>query len=153
MDRRVPLALGIDVFSVTLFVAIGRREHERDSAITGLIETAAPFLLALALAWVLLRAWRRPTEWRTGLGVWAITLVAGMALRNVVFGDGTATSFVIVAAAFLALFLLGGAWRSGCSSDARRVPPPARSERSGPTSGSAPASASDQMGVTPWAVQ
>jgi len=63
MDRRVPLAVGIDVFSVTLFVAIGRREHERGSAITGLIETAAPFLLALALAWVLLRAWRRLAQW------------------------------------------------------------------------------------------
>jgi hypothetical protein len=57
----------------------------------------------------LLRAWRRPTEWRTGLGIWATTLVAGMVLRNVAFGDGTATSFVIVAAAFLALFLVG--WR------------------------------------------
>ena len=109
MERRVPLAVGIDVFSVTLFVAVGRREHERDSAIAGLIDTAAPFLLALALAWVLLRAWRRPTDWRTGVGVWAITLVAGMILRNLVFGDGTATSFVIVAASFLALFLVG--WR------------------------------------------
>ena len=109
MERRVPLAVGLDVFSVTLFVAIGRREHERGSAISGLIETAAPFLLALALGWVLLRAWRRPTEWRTGVGVWATTLAAGMVLRNVVFGDGTATSFVIVAAAFLALFLVG--WR------------------------------------------
>ncbi len=38
-----------------------------------------------------------------------MTLVAGMVLRNVVFGDGTATSFVIVAALFLALFLIG--WR------------------------------------------
>ncbi len=109
MDRRVPLAVGIDVFSVTLFVSIGRREHERDSAIAGLIDTAAPFLLALALAWLVLRAWRRPTEWRTGVGIWAITLVGGMLLRNLVFGDGTATSFVIVAASFLALFLVG--WR------------------------------------------
>jgi hypothetical protein len=109
MDRRVPLALGIDVFSVTLFVAVGRREHERDSAIAGLIGTAAPFLIALALAWLALRVWRRPTDWRSGVGIWAITLVAGMLLRNLVFGDGTATSFVIVAAAFLALFLIG--WR------------------------------------------
>ena len=109
MDRRVPLAVGIDVFSVTLFVAVGRREHERDSAIAGLIDTAAPFLLALALAWIVLRAWRRPTDWRTGVGVWAITVVAGMLLRNLVFDDGTAASFVIVATAFLALFLVG--WR------------------------------------------
>jgi hypothetical protein len=109
MDRRVALALGIDVFSVTLFVAVGRREHERETAIAGLIGTAAPFLLALGLAWVLLRVWRRPTDWHTGLAVWAVTLLAGMLLRNLVFGDGTATSFVIVAAAFLALFLVG--WR------------------------------------------
>ena len=109
MDRRVPLALGIDVFSVTLFVAVGLREHERDSAIAGLIDTAAPFLLALALAWIVLRAWRRPTDWRTGVGIWAITVAAGMLLRNLVFDDGTATSFVIVATAFLALFLVG--WR------------------------------------------
>jgi multisubunit Na+/H+ antiporter MnhB subunit len=90
-------------------VAVGRREHERDSAIAGLIGTAAPFLIALALAWLALRVWRRPTDWRSGVGIWAITLVAGMLLRNLVFGDGTATSFVIVAAAFLALFLIG--WR------------------------------------------
>jgi hypothetical protein len=109
MDRRLPLALGLDVFSVTLFVAVGRREHERDSAIVGLIDTAAPFLIALALAWLVLRAWHRPTDWRVGIGIWMITLVAGMLLRNLVFGDGTATSFVIVAASFLALFLIG--WR------------------------------------------
>lgn len=109
MERRVPLAVGIDVFSVTLFVAIGRREHERGSAIAGLIDTAAPFLLALALAWLLLRAWRRPTAWPTGVGIWAVTLTFGMLLRNLVFDDGTATAFVIVAAAFLALFLVG--WR------------------------------------------
>jgi hypothetical protein len=56
-----------------------------------------------------LRAWNRPTDWRAGIGIWAITLVAGMLLRNLVFDDGTATSFVIVAASFLALFLIG--WR------------------------------------------
>lgn len=109
MDRRVPLALGIDTFSVVFFVAVGRREHDRDSAIAGLIDTAAPFLIGLAIAWVVLRAWNRPTDWRTGVGIWAITLVAGMLVRNIVFGDGTATSFVIVAALFLALFLVG--WR------------------------------------------
>jgi hypothetical protein len=109
MDRRVPLALGIDVFSVTLFVAVGRREHERDSGIAGLIDTAAPFLIALAIAWLVLRVRRRPTDWRVGVGIWAVTLVAGMLLRNLAFGDGTATSFVIVAASFLALFLIG--WR------------------------------------------
>jgi hypothetical protein len=109
MDRRLPLALGIDVFSVTLFVSVGRREHDREPGLSGLIDTAAPFLIALAFAWLVLRVWQRPTDWRTGIGVWAITLVAGMVLRSAVFDDGTATSFIVVAAAFLALFLIG--WR------------------------------------------
>ena len=109
MHRRTPLAAGLDTFAVVLFVAIGRREHERDSAIAGLIQTAAPFLIALALAWLVLRVWKRPTEWRAGVGVWAIVVVAGMMLRNFVFGDGTATAFVIVATLFLAVFIVG--WR------------------------------------------
>jgi hypothetical protein len=123
MDRRLPLALGVDTFSVVLFVAVGRREHERDSAIAGLIDTAAPFLIGLALAWVVLRAWNRPTDWRTGIGVWAITLVVGMLVRGLVFGDGTATSFVIVAALFLALFLIG--WRVAFGVIDRRAARPA----------------------------
>jgi hypothetical protein len=122
MDRRVPLAVGIDVFSVTLFVAIGRREHERDTAIAGLIDTAAPFLIALALAWLVLRAWQRPTELRTGVGVWAVVVIAGMLMRNLVFDDGTATSFVIVATLFLGFFLVG--WRAAFAViDRRRSAP------------------------------
>ena len=120
MDRRLPLALGLDTFSVVLFVAVGRREHERDSAISGLIGTAAPFLIGLAIAWLVLRAWNRPTDWRTGIGIWAITLVAGMLLRNLVFDDGTATSFVIVASIFLAFFLVG--WRVAFALVERRSP-------------------------------
>jgi len=123
MDRRLPLALGVDTFSVVLFVAVGRREHERDSAIAGLIDTAAPFLIGLAVAWVVLRAWNRPTDWRTGIGIWAITLVVGMLVRGLVFDDGTATSFVIVAALFLALFLIG--WRVAFGVIDRRAARPA----------------------------
>ena len=67
---------GLDTFAVVLFVAIGRREHEQDSAISGLINTAAPFLIALAIAWLVLRAWKRPTDLRVGVGIWAI-VVAG----------------------------------------------------------------------------
>jgi hypothetical protein len=119
MNRRTALAAGLDTFSVVLFVAIGRREHERDSTITGLIGTAAPFLIALAVAWLALRVWRRPLDWRTGIGIWAVVLVGGMLLRNTVFGDGTATSFVIVAALFLASFLVG--WRVAATLVERRA--------------------------------
>ena len=118
MDRRTPLAAGLDTFAVVLFVAIGRREHDRDTAIAGLVDTAAPFLIALALAWLVLRVWQRPTELRTGVGVWAIVVIAGMLLRNVVFGDGTATSFVIVATLVTGALLLG--WRAVAAVVARR---------------------------------
>ena len=121
MDRRLPLALGLDIFSVTLFIAIGRREHGRDSALVGLIETVAPFLIALAIGWLVFRAWQRPADWRVGVGIWAITLVAGMLLRGLVFSGGTATSFVLVAAAFLALFLIG--WRLALALVEHRYPP------------------------------
>jgi len=109
VDRRPALAVGLDTFSVVLFVAVGRREHDRESTIAGLIDTAAPFLIGLAVAWLALRVWNRPTDWRTGVAVWALTLGVGTAMRRAVFDDGIALSFVIVAAAFLALFLIG--WR------------------------------------------
>ena len=142
MDHRTPLAAGLDTFAVVLFVAIGRREHERDSAIAGLIETAAPFLIALALAWLVLRVWKRPTEWRTGVGVWAIVVVAGMLLRKLVFDDGTATAFVIVATLFLALFIVG--WRLAFAAMNRR---PLRRARWRRPSGQRPGD------VDPWVVQ
>jgi len=118
-DRRIALAAGLDTAVVVLFVAIGKREHEQDTAIGGLINSVAPFLIALAVAWISLRVWKKPSDWRTGLGVWAIVLVVGMLLRNLVFGDGTATSFIIVAAGFLGLFLVG--WRLGLGLIDRRT--------------------------------
>jgi len=108
-DQRLALAAGLDTGVVVLFVAIGQREHDQDTAINELIETSAPFLIALAIAWLALRVWKNPTTWRTGVGVWAIVLVVGMLLRNLVFDDGTATSFILVAAGFLGFFLVG--WR------------------------------------------
>lgn len=121
MDRRTPLALGLDTFSVVLFVAIGRREHEQDSAISGLLHSVAPFLIALVVAWLVLRIWNRPTDRLIGVGVWAIVVAGGMLLRNLVFDDGTATSFIIVATLFLGLFIVG--WRLAFGLVERRSAP------------------------------
>ncbi len=109
MDRRLALAAGLDTAFVVLFVAIGRDNHDRDPAVSGLIETAAPFVIALAIGWVVARAWQRPTAIITGLIVWPVTVALGMVLRRFVFDDGTATSFVVVTTAFLGFFLVG--WR------------------------------------------
>ena len=108
-DRRLGVAIGLDVFVVVLFVAIGRRNHDESGAFGDVLATALPFLGGLAVAWSVARAWRRPTNVTTGLVIWPVTVLAGMILRRQVFDDGTATSFVLVATAFLGLFLVG--WR------------------------------------------
>ena len=110
MKNRLPIAAGLDAFVVVAFVAIGRRNHDENPGIAGLVDTAAPFVLGLALAWVVARAWRDPWTWQTGLIVWVGTVAAGMVLRKFVFDEGTALSFVIVTSVFLGTFLNG--WRA-----------------------------------------
>jgi len=110
MHPRTPLAAALDTAVVVSFIAIGRRNHDEDEAISGLVETAAPFLIALAIAWVIWRVWLQPDAVMTGVRVWLTTLGLGMLLRNLVFDDGTAASFVIVASIFLGTFFVG--WRA-----------------------------------------
>jgi Protein of unknown function (DUF3054) len=110
MKHRVPLAVGFDVFVVVAFVAIGRRNHDEHPGLTGLIETAAPFLIGLALAWAASRAWRDPNGLITGARVWVVTVAAGMLARRFILNEGTAASFVVVTAIFLGTFLVG--WRA-----------------------------------------
>lgn len=106
---RLGVTAALDVASVVVFVAVGRRTHEQDPGVAGLVGTAAPFLIALVVGWIVARTWWAPMSLRTGLIVWAVTITGGMLLRNLVFGDGTAMSFVIVATAFTAATLIG--WR------------------------------------------
>jgi hypothetical protein len=107
---RLPLAIGLDVFVVVLFVAIGRRSHGESGAFAYVIETAAPFLIGLAVAWIAVRVWKRPTHLLTGVAIWPITVLVGMVVRNLVFDRGTAASFVVVATLFLGACLVG--WRA-----------------------------------------
>jgi hypothetical protein len=105
--RRALLLL--DVCSVLAFVVIGRASHGEAAGITGLARTAWPFLAGLAAGLILTRAWRRPAAVvPAGLGAWLGTAGFGMALRAV-SGQGTAVPFIVVALAFLGLFMLG--WR------------------------------------------
>ena len=77
--RAVRLAAVLDLCCVLAFVIIGRASHAHGDSLSGIASTAWPFLAGL-----------------------------GMALR-VAAGQGTAVAFVLVALAFLGLFLLG--WR------------------------------------------
>lgn len=107
--RSARLAAALDVCCVLIFVIIGRASHTKGETLGGITSTAWPFLAGLAAGWVLSRAWRRPIALRpAGVIVWLVTVALGMVLR-VVSGQGTAVAFIVVALAFLGLFLLG--WR------------------------------------------
>ncbi|MFM8848379.1 MAG: DUF3054 domain-containing protein [Actinomycetota bacterium] len=99
-----------DVIGVIVFVVIGRRNHDEGVAAAGVIETAAPFLIALAVGTVAARAWAEPSAARTGVVVWVVTVALGMVLRRFVFDDGTATAFIIVATGVNGAVLNG--WRA-----------------------------------------
>ena len=116
-SRTIAVALLLDTALVVAFAALGRASHDSD-VFGGLWQTAWPFLLGLALGWLLTLAWRAPlAPVRTGLGVWAATVIGGMLLRAA-SGQGTAPAFIIVATSTLLVLLVG--WRVIVALVARR---------------------------------
>ena len=108
-SKKTPLAVTADVVCVLVFCAVGRRSHAEGITVSGLAETAWPFLTGTAVGWLLARGWQRPTALSpTGLIVWVATVAVGMALRKL-SGQGVAVSFIVVASTVTALLLLG--WR------------------------------------------
>ena len=119
-SRTIAVALLLDTALVVAFAALGRASHDSD-VFGGLWQTAWPFLLGLALGWLLTLAWRAPlAPVRTGLGVWAATVIGGMLLRAA-SGQGTAPAFIIVATSTLLVLLVG--WRLIAALVARRRTP------------------------------
>lgn len=99
-----------DVAVVLLFVVIGRRSHNEDGSIGDAFVIAAPFVLALSVAWCAVKAWRDACRLVVGVRVGLITALVGLALRKLVFGRGVALSFAIVASTFLIFGMC--AWRA-----------------------------------------
>ncbi|WP_369637364.1 DUF3054 domain-containing protein [Nocardia sp. JMUB6875] len=120
MRKLVPFAA--DVVLVVVFCILGRRSHDEAVLGAGLLRTFWPFGTGLVLGWVIAVAVASGREgasaarrfdgravWPTGVILWLSTLIGGMLLRAV-SGQGVAFSFFLVAATFLALFLIG--WRA-----------------------------------------
>jgi hypothetical protein len=108
--RTILVSLVVDLALVVVFVLIGRRSHAEALDVAGIAATAWPFLVAVLAGWGLARAWRAPSApWPTGVIVWAVAVVGGLALR-VLAGDTAQVAFMIVAALTLALLLIG--WRA-----------------------------------------
>jgi hypothetical protein len=122
--RTAVAALAADAIGVVAFVTLGRRNHDAATSVDGIATTAAPFLVALVVAWGALRVWRRPLDPRVGAIVVGVTVALGMILRRVVWNGGTAASFVIVTALVLGALLIG--WRFAALMVRRRTGPSVR---------------------------
>jgi hypothetical protein len=109
--RRPPVALAVDVLLVVVFAGVGRASHDEANPVVGALATAWPFLVGTAVGWAIVRVLRKswPLEVGPGITVWFATVLIGMVLRQST-GQGTAVSFVLVAALVLAILLLG--WRA-----------------------------------------
>ena len=94
VGARVWIAAVLDVLLIFIFVLIGRASH--GEGLLGVLNTAWPFCLGLALGWVVGRVWRRPMQvWFSGVLLWMTTIVVAMLVRAVI-GQGVQLSFVIV---------------------------------------------------------
>jgi Protein of unknown function (DUF3054) len=109
VNRRIVVAAMADIASIVVFVAIGRRNHHEGTAVDGIVTVAAPFLIALAIGWVVAQAWKRPMQVDAAFVIWPVTVAAGLVLRRFVFDRGTALPFIIVATLVTGAFLVG--WR------------------------------------------
>lgn len=106
------VALVVDVVCVIVFSMVGRGAHGRESGLAGLASTAWPFLVGLAIAWILWLVARRGNPVTAGAGVWfwLFTLVGGMAIWVLREGRVPHWSFLIVAGIATAILLIG--WRA-----------------------------------------
>jgi hypothetical protein len=104
----MPVAL--DVLGVIVFVVIGRDSHDEGSAFSTTFVIAAPFLIALAVAWLTPRVRHAAASARAGWIVAATTVALGLALRRIFFNRGIAIGFIIVTTIVLGGYLV--AWRA-----------------------------------------
>ena len=105
--RGAVLRFLLDVICVVIFVIVGRRNHGESTDSSDTVRTAAPFLISLVGAWIGARAWRAPRALATGVVLWVVTAAVGLGMRRLVFGDGIATPFIVVATIVLGLLLVG----------------------------------------------
>ena len=107
--RPAVVGLATDIVCVVVFCTIGRRSHAEGVTVSGIAETAWPFLTGTLVGWLLARGWRRPSAVvPTGIAVWLCTIIVGMLLRKAT-SAGVASSFIVVASLSTAVLLLG--WR------------------------------------------
>lgn len=99
----------LDAVVVMSFAIIGSDFHGFIFDMGSVMRIAMPFLIALAVGIAALRAWRKPLSLVNGLLLPLITLVVGMALRGILWNEGTPRTFVLVTGAYFLSLMFG--WR------------------------------------------
>lgn len=119
-------AIIADAIAIAVFALLARIAHntpEMPLSFVGWLDTTWPFLLGVALAWVLLRTGVVPqlnkgqgaaseqngTSARTGVVVWICAVVVGLAVWGIRHGQVLHWSFMVVATIMSGILLLG--WR------------------------------------------
>jgi hypothetical protein len=128
LRRLLATALAADALVVLAFAGFGRRSHDESGGVAGTLGTAAPFLIGLAIAWVVVALYER----RRGRGLEAlisvddgvvialIAVAVGMFARRLLWDRGTALTFVVVTTAFVTLLCAG--WRAVWNRFGKRRP-------------------------------
>ncbi|OAV78022.1 hypothetical protein AYO52_14450 [Dietzia sp. 111N12-1] len=117
--------IALDAALVVVFSTFGRGAHSEGLGVTQVWGTAWPFLIGLAVGWLILLATRRaPAAVGSGVLLWLATLVVGMVIRGL--GDGRVPhwSFMVVAGVVTAVLLIG--WRAIRAAVVRRREPAPR---------------------------
>jgi len=96
----------VDVVAILLFAALGRRNHDEGSTVTGLLVVAWPFVAGWTIAWFATRLDRDPRSPMAALRALAVAIPVALLLR-VATGRGIAPAFIVVAIVFLGLVLVG----------------------------------------------
>ena len=114
--QKISLWAAIDVLVVLIFAAAGRSSHDSANTLVGILTTAWPFLVGLAVGWFITKQWKQtmagtaialqicPAAIMMALVTWAV----GLALR-VAAGATNEGGFPLVSFGFLVLILVG--WR------------------------------------------
>lgn len=109
-----------DAACVVALVVVGTRNHDTDTGFGGVSYVAAPFLIGLVVAQLLLlMPTHKQFSLKGGVATAATTVSVGMVLRNLAFDRGTALAFVIVATVFLLATMTG--WRTFTMWRERRI--------------------------------
>ncbi|WP_051215259.1 DUF3054 domain-containing protein [Granulicoccus phenolivorans] len=106
---RTLLALGLDLVMVTAYALAFSRSRAEEMTPASLWTNAWPFLVGLAVGWLVLRQWRNVFSAYRSVGVWLLTCVVGLLLRYLLTDATVPWALVVSTTAVLGYLLLG--WR------------------------------------------